>query len=116
MPRRSGDTHKRYLEKHDERAAEERKFLREKAEKEFRRTRHYNPITGTYYDESKEHDFIQSRAKLESLQGRAQQLRLPPSIRYGEGNDYNIINKQVSYVSSLSRRQQRQRRQQTLKH
>lgn len=84
------------MEKHDERAAEERRFLREKAEKEFRRTHKYNLITGTYYDESKEHDFVQSRAKLESLQGRAQQLRLPPSIRYGEGSDYDIISKQVS--------------------
>lgn len=86
---------KRFLEKHEERAVEEQRFVQSKAEEKYRLTHDYNPIAGTYYDQSRERHFAQSREKLQALQGRAQQHRLPPSIRYGEGNDYNIINQQV---------------------
>jgi len=85
----------RFLEKHEERMAEEQKFLRETAEEKYRRTHDYNIIAGTYYDQNKEENFVESREKLGAMQGRAQQYRLPPSIRYGEGNDYNIISQQV---------------------
>lgn len=85
----------RFLEKHEERTVEERRFLQSKAEEKYRLTHDYNPIAGAYYDQSREQHFAQSREKLQALQGRAQQHRLPPSIRYGEGNDYNIINQQV---------------------
>lgn len=91
----------RFLENHDERMAEEQRFLRGKAEEKYRRTHDFNLITGTYYDKKKEQDFVTSREKLGALQGRAQQHRLPPSIRYGEGNDYDIINKQVRHVFFL---------------
>lgn len=86
----------RFLEKHEERMVEEQRFLRETAEKKYRRTHNYNIIAGTYYDQNKERKFVDAREKLGAMQGRAQQYRLPPSIRYGEGNDYNIINQQVS--------------------
>lgn len=74
---------------------EEKRFLRETAEEKYRRTHDYNIIAGAYYDQNKERSFVKSREKLETMQGRAQQYRLPPSIRYGEGNGYNIINQQV---------------------
>ncbi len=85
----------RYLEKHEERMAEEQKFLRESADEKYRRTHDYNIIAGTYYDQNKEENFVKSRERLGAMQGRAKQYRLPPSIRYGEGNDYNIISQQV---------------------
>lgn len=75
--------------------AEEQAFLRETAEEKYRRTHNYNLIAGAYYDQNKERDFVNAREKLGTMQGRAQQYRLPPSIRYGQGNDYNIINQQV---------------------
>ncbi|CAM9444739.1 unnamed protein product, partial [Laminaria digitata] len=84
----------RFLEKHEERVVEEKRFLQSKAEEKYRLTHDYNPIAGAYYDQSREKHFAQSREKLQALQGQAQQHRLPPSIRYGEGNDYNIINQQ----------------------
>lgn len=74
---------------------EEKDYLRNKAEEKYRRTHDYDPISGKYYDEKKEKNFVRSRETLRALQGRAQQHRLPPSIRYGEGNDYDIISKQV---------------------
>lgn len=86
---------RRFLEKHDERMIEENRFLRAKADEKYRRTHDYNLIAGAYYDDKKERDFVQSRDKLGTLQGRAQQDRLPPSVRFGEGNDYDIINKLV---------------------
>lgn len=85
----------RFLKEHDERMLEEKGYLRKQAEEKYRRTHDYDPISGKYYDESKEQNFVHSRATLQTLQGRAQQHRLPPSIRYGEGNDYDIISKQV---------------------
>lgn len=85
----------RFLENHEERMVEEQRFLRETAEEKYRRTHNYNIIAGEYYDQNKERNFVNSREKLGKTQGRAQQYRLPPSIRYGEGNDYNIINQQV---------------------
>ncbi|CAM9647124.1 unnamed protein product, partial [Hapterophycus canaliculatus] len=84
----------RFLEKHEERMVEEQRFLRASAEEKYRRTHDYNIIAGTFYDQSKERGFVESREKLEAMQGRAQQYRFPPSMRYGEGNDYNIINQQ----------------------
>ncbi|CAB1119297.1 unnamed protein product [Ectocarpus sp. CCAP 1310/34] len=84
----------RFLEKHEERMTEEKRFLRERAEEKYRRTHDYNIIAGAYYDQDKEREFVNSREKLLTMQGRAQQYRLPPSIRYGEGNGYNIINQQ----------------------
>eukprot|EP00752_Nemacystus_decipiens_P006911 g6205.t1 len=84
----------RFLEKHEERMAEEKRFLRETAEEKYRRTHDYNIVAGKYYDQDKERDFVKSREKLATMQGRAQQYRLPPSIRYGEGNGYNIINQE----------------------
>ncbi|CBN75137.1 conserved unknown protein [Ectocarpus siliculosus] len=84
----------RFLEKHEERMTEEKRFLRERAEEKYRRTHDYNIIAGAYYDQDKERKFVNSRDKLLTMQGRAQQYRLPPSIRYGEGNGYNIINQQ----------------------
>lgn len=86
----------RFLDKHEERMVEEQRFLRETAEEKYRRTHNYNIIAGTYYDQNKERKFVDAREKLGVMQGRAQQYRLPPSIRYGEGNDYNIINQQVT--------------------
>lgn len=86
---------RRFLEKHEERMTEEKRFLRERAEEKYRRTHDYNIIAGAYYDQDKERKFVNSRDKLLTMQGRAQQYRLPPSIRYGEGNGYNIINQQV---------------------
>lgn len=74
---------------------EEKRFLREAAEEKYRRTHDYNIIAGAYFDQNKERNFVTSREKLGTMQGRAQQYRLPPSIRYGEGNGYNIINQQV---------------------
>ena len=103
-PRLPREPETRFLEKHEERAVEEQRFLRSKAEEKYRLTHDYNPIAGTYYDQSREHHFAQSREKLQALQGRAQQHRLPPSIRYGEGNDYNIINQQVRTNKILSSR------------
>lgn len=91
----------RFLEKHEERTVEEKRFLQSKAEEKYRLTHDYNPIAGAYYDQSREQHFAQSREKLQALQGRAQQHRLPPSIRYGEGNDYNIINQQVRRNNAL---------------
>ncbi|CAN0486543.1 unnamed protein product, partial [Ectocarpus sp. 12 AP-2014] len=84
----------RFLEKHEERMTEEKRFLRERAEEKYRRTHDYNIIAGAYYDQDKERKFVNSRDKLLTMQGRAQQYRLPPSVRYGEGNGYNIINQQ----------------------
>ncbi|CAM9251703.1 unnamed protein product [Ectocarpus fasciculatus] len=83
-----------FLEKHEERMVEEKRFLRETAEEKYRRTHDYNIIAGAFYDQDKERKFVNSRDKLLTMQGRAQQYRLPPSIRYGEGNGYNIINQQ----------------------
>lgn len=91
----------RFLEKHEERMVEEQKFLREAAEEKYRRTHDYNIIAGTYYDQNKEENFVRSREQLGAMQGRAQQYRLPPSIRYGEGNDYNIISQQVRGESAV---------------
>lgn len=90
----------RFLEKHEERMVEEKLFLREAADEKYRRTHDYNIIAGAYYDQNKERNFVKSREKLGTMQGRAQQYRLPPSIRYGEGNGYNIINQQVNHAGS----------------
>lgn len=90
----------RFLEKHEERMAEEKRFLREAADEKYRRTHDYNIIAGAYYDKNKERNFVKSREKLGTMQGRAQQYRLPPSIRYGEGNGYNIINQQVRVLEA----------------
>lgn len=83
---------------------EEKRFLRDAAEEKYRRTHDYNIIAGAYYDQTKERNFVKSREKLGTMQGRAQQYRLPPSIRYGEGNGYNIINQQVCGTTVLRMR------------
>lgn len=85
----------RYLEKHEERMEEEKRFLRQVADDKYSRTHDYNLIAGAYYDKKKEKEFVESRGKLGVMQGRAQQHRLPPSVRYCEGNSFDIINKQV---------------------
>lgn len=92
LPRLDPD---RFLENHDERVLEEQRLRREQAAATYSRTHDYNPIAGRYYDDEKERRFIDTRERLEALQGQAQQHRLPPSIRYGEGNEYDIINKKV---------------------
>lgn len=74
---------------------EENKFVREQAQEKYCRTHDFDLIAGTYYDQKKEQDFLRTRETLMTLQGQAQQHRLPPSMRYGEGNEYDIINKEV---------------------
>lgn len=74
---------------------EEQQFLRKQAAEKYRRTHDFNIIAGRYYDDEKERQFVSSRENFEALQGRAQQHRLPPSIRFGEGNEYDIISKKV---------------------
>lgn len=91
---------KRFLDQHEERTVEEQRFLRESAEEKYRRTHDYNIIAGNFYDKNKEREFVESREKLEAMQGQAQQYRFPPSMRYGEGNDFNIINQQVWMLMS----------------
>lgn len=73
----------------------ENKFLREQAQDKYHRTHDFDLIAGKYYDQKKEQEFVRTRERLMALQGQAQQHRLPPSIRYGEGNEYDIINKEV---------------------
>lgn len=82
---------------------EEQQFLREQAQEKYQQTHDYNLITGKYYDEGKEKKFVHTRGELEALQGRAQRHRLPPSIRYGEGNEYDIISKMVGIVGDIIR-------------
>lgn len=79
---------------------EEGKFIREQAAERYRRTHGYNLIAGKYYDDKKEEEFLRTREELETLQGRAQHHRLPPSIRYGEGNEYDIISKKVCWLTA----------------
>lgn len=72
--------------------------MRELAAEKYRQTHDYDPVAGRYYDNEKELNFVRTREELESLQGQAQRNRLPPSVRYGEGNEYDIISKEVGQI------------------
>jgi hypothetical protein len=59
----------------------------------YERTHYYNPVAVRYYDDAKEQQYQQVREKQAAVHGQAQQAKLPPSVKNGDGRLYDIISK-----------------------
>jgi hypothetical protein len=63
--------------------------------KKYWQSRDYDAITGQFVDDEKQRIFEQQRKAIAAAQGAASLLKLPPSIKYSDGNSYNIMNHSV---------------------
>lgn len=84
----------RFLDKHDEKTANEATDSRFKAVKAFWKTHTYDPIQIKYYDEDKEQDFHRKHAESEVTQGQsvAENIRRnAPTAHLSEGNLYDPV-------------------------
>ena len=82
----------RYFKNHNGRTEKEYLELRDTVKERYWKDRDFNPITQKYYNHNKEDNYKSQLNFVQTIQGKAKQLRLPPSIQYSEGEAYNIIN------------------------
>lgn len=81
----------KHVNDHDEKFQEDNEKEKEHAIQRYWQSRNYDPILQKYYDENKEAAYRLSEEISKDVQGHAQALRLPPSIRCSLGRGYDIV-------------------------
>lgn len=90
-----------YYTNNEVRQQEDTQRIREHVENVYWLTHDYDSVKGQYYSLDKETEFQDQRALASSVQGLSQQMRLPPSVRYSEGNSYNILQHTISNAENM---------------
>jgi len=91
----------KYHQDHDLRDSLDRQHAKEVAERRFKETRDYNPITVSHYDSLKEQATQEYMKSLAANPGEKQFSRMPRSIRYREGAVYNVVSNTVKDSDKL---------------
>lgn len=84
-----------FFENHEGKEREQYEKMKDHIIKKYWSTHNYDPIKGEYYDEVMQNTYNEQRKILETVQGKAQSLRIPPSILYSDGMSYNILSHEV---------------------
>jgi hypothetical protein len=82
----------RYLKDDEARREQEYKELRDTVAERYWKGRNFNLVAGQYYLDEKEEQYQDQKRYLNSVHGKAKDMRLPPSIKFSEGHSYDIIN------------------------
>ena len=85
----------KYIANNTARQIEDLEKQRDELGNKYWKNHDYDILAVRYCDEAKEDGFQQDRKAKERTQGQRQKEKLPPSVKYGEGNVYDIINNQV---------------------
>lgn len=80
-----------YVSNHATRRLEDFDKLKSHLLEKYWDTHDYDMIKGRYYSPQKERQYKEQAATLTRAHGMAQEERLPPSIKYADGNSYNIL-------------------------
>eukprot|EP00936_MAST-01D_sp_MAST-1D-sp1_P002747 g2747.t1 len=86
---------------HERKMALEADASRTLAAERFWKSRNYDPVKGTYYDNQKEAEYWQAVRDSEKVQGQAQAAKLPRSVQYAEGSLYNPITQSARNTARL---------------
>lgn len=81
----------KHVNDHDEKYHEVKEEEKKQAIERYWQSRNYDPLLQKYYDENKEEAYRLSETISKEVQGQAQALRLPPSIRCSLGRGYDIV-------------------------
>ncbi len=91
----------KYHEAHDLRDSLDQQHAKQLAEKRFKETRDYNPLTVSHYDPIKETEAQEQIKAMSSNAGELQFSRMPPSMRYREGAVYDVVSNSVKDSDKL---------------
>ena len=91
----------KFHEDHEQKTALEADASRRLAAERFWKSRNYDPVKGTYYDNQKEAEYWQAVRDSEKVQGQAQDAKLPRSVQYAEGSLYNPITQSARNTARL---------------
>eukprot|EP01029_Cantina_marsupialis_P014897 TRINITY_DN325_c0_g1_i2.p1 TRINITY_DN325_c0_g1~~TRINITY_DN325_c0_g1_i2.p1 ORF type:complete len:429 (+),score=109.64 TRINITY_DN325_c0_g1_i2:94-1380(+) len=93
----------KYYEDHENKSKNDELNTQNECAERFWKTRNYNPIVGTYYDQRKEKQFQNNRSSTEKDHPNHAGKNLPPKLRDAEGAAYNIINCHVKDENKLEK-------------
>eukprot|EP01039_Chlorochromonas_danica_P010491 gene10492-11621_t len=80
-----------YYQNHQQHRQEDFNKLKEHLLEKYWNSHDYDMIKGRYYSPEKERQYQQQEKTLRLVHGRAQEERLPPAMKFSDGNSYNIL-------------------------
>jgi hypothetical protein len=90
-----------YCKDHERRRYEDHENLRVKLADKYWKTHDYDLVKARYFDSEKESTLKEQSETLKYAHGRAQEARLPPSLKYADGKSFNIITNDISDAEGL---------------
>ncbi|RYH30974.1 hypothetical protein EON65_03705 [archaeon] len=84
-----------YKVNHDKRRLEDFEKLKTHLLKKYWDNHDYDMIKGRFYSPEKQKLYEEHLETIKSVQGTAQMERLPPSLKYSDGNSYNLLTHDV---------------------
>ena len=98
----------RYKQFHNEKTNIDKEINKIQTAKIFFKKNDYNPIKGTYFDESKEQDFIKKRDEQIKNWGKEYKRKLP-SCAKGQSELYNLLNMEAVNEEELRKADQKEK-------
>jgi hypothetical protein len=85
----------KYNENHDSRELSDFEQQRTSLGEKYWKNHDYDILAGRYCDVQKEGRYEEGLRAKEKVHGQKQKAKLPPSVKYSEGNVYDIVNNEV---------------------